>query len=186
MHHSLTCDQISKLLEERGIFWREPEVDDSLEAKGFSGGFPYEYLIHLRRAFALSSAGMAVTPATATSKEQYTQDLQVVRGQTSILYSHLLLHGGVDGYYIPVPLPEPAIRAGHSVGSSQRLIAELTSFASAIDISLDEEGNLTEEAAAKLDLISSSSPYAPERFAWYQLYQACAASIADGHAIVLH
>ncbi|MFE5546116.1 hypothetical protein ACFQ71_20140 [Streptomyces sp. NPDC056534] len=185
-HHQRTFARLSQALADKGITWHEPEITDPPGTHRFSGGFSYEHLAHLRRAFALNKTGGAVTPATTTSEEQYKRDLQVVQGQTSIFYSHLLLHAGVDGYYIPAEFPDPAIRAGHSVGSSQRLLTELTSFASAIGISLDEEGRLPEEEAARLAAMPTSDPYEPEKLAWYQLHQACLASLISGHAVVFH
>ncbi|MFE6814846.1 hypothetical protein [Streptomyces sp. NPDC057675] len=185
-HHQRAFARLSQALADKGITWHEPEIMDPPCTRRFSGGFSYEYLTYLRRAFALSRTGSAVTPATTANEEQYKRDQQVVQGQTSIFYSHLLLYAGVDGYYIPVDFQEPAIRAGHSVGSSQRLLAELASFASAIGISLDEEGRLSEEMAARLASLPPTDPYEPEKFAWYQLHQACLESIASGHAVVFH
>ncbi|MFE6814785.1 hypothetical protein [Streptomyces sp. NPDC057675] len=185
-HYHRTFTRLSQALEYKGITWHEPEIVDSPRTRSFSGGFSYEHLTYLRRVFALSRTCSAVTPGRAANEEQYKRDLQVVKGQTSLFYSHLLLFAGVDGYYIPVNFQEPAIRAGCSVGSSQRLMAELAIVASAIGISLDKEGRLSEDMETRLSSLPPSDPYEPEKFAWYQLHEACLASISIRYAIVFH
>jgi hypothetical protein len=73
------------------------------------------------------------------------------------------------------------------VGSSRRLLAELSGIASPIGIRLDGEGvpSDTEETGLATGF-TSDVPFESERFAWYQLYRACLASITGGHAIVFH
>ncbi|MFJ6618134.1 hypothetical protein ACIQOW_11265 [Kitasatospora sp. NPDC091335] len=60
-------------------------------------------------------------------------------------------------------------------------------MASSIGIDLDDEGVplATGEAGPVADP-AVDGPFESERFAWYQLYRACLASIAGGHAIVFH
>ncbi len=88
----------------------------------------YHGLHRLRRAYA-QSRGM--TPADGCEWEQSQA--------AADLHSHLVSHSDADGYYIPDDLNGPShwlpgaatkFHAGHfvSVGSSQRLLAELQSF----------------------------------------------------------
>ena len=73
------------------------------------------------------------------------------------------------------------------VGSSQRLLAELTEIAAPIGIELDADGVLSRAEAASLEATAAApdgDAFAEERFVWSQMYQACLASIESGHAIV--
>lgn len=178
-------DLLAGALAKEGIEWREPDVLHESGEHDYSGGFPYGYLAHLRRAFTLTQLGEAVTAASAVSDEQYRRDQAKVDDEMTMFASHLLCHADYAGYYIPVDfsdplfLPEGAeVGGGGMVGSCQRLLAELVSFAPAIGIRLDENGTPQETRVADDD------PFDPEKYAWWHLYRACLASIESGHAIV--
>lgn len=183
--HREGFDQLTRALAQEGIDWREPEVLHETGEHDYSGGFPYSYLAHLRRAFTLTQLGEPVTAVSATSDEQYERDQEKVGDETTMFSSHLLCHADYAGYYIPVDFPDPLflpeeaeVGGGGMVGSSQQLLAELRSFAPAIGIRLDESG------AAKEDKPADDDPFDAEKFAWWQLYRACLASVESGQAIV--
>lgn len=184
-------ERLSRALAAEGIEWREPEVIHADGDHDFSGGFPYSYLAHLRRAFTLAGLGEPVTAASAAGEEEYAEDLEKVADESTMFASHLLCHADHAGYYIPVDfqdplfLPEEAEVAGAGmVGSSQRLLAELIGFAASIGVAIDEKGapNTAEEAVA--GGFADAEAFDAERFAWTALYGACLASVESGHAIV--
>ena len=183
--HRAGFDQLTRALAQEGIEWREPEILHEGGEHDYSGGFPYSYLAHLRRAYTLTLLGEPVTPASATSDAQYERDQEKVGDESTMFASHLLCHADYAGYYIPVDFPDPLflpegadVGGAGMVGSSQQLLAELRSFASALGVELDEAGNVVEQKPAGDD------PFDAEKFAWSQLYRACLASIESGHAIV--
>lgn len=188
--HRDDFDALSEALAQEGIEWSEPEVIHDSGEHDYSGGFPYSYLMHLRRVFTLAQLGEEVTPVSAVSDEQYARDKVKIDDETVMFSSHLLCHADYAGYYIPVDfddpvfLPEEAkVAGGGMVGSSQRLLAELVGIAGAIGIGLDEGGVLSaaEEAAV---VAADGQAFDAERYAWLQLYRACLASVKSGHAIV--
>jgi hypothetical protein len=184
--HRAGFDQLTRALaQEEGIEWREPEILHESGEHDYSGGFPYSYLAHLRRAYTLALLGEPVTPISTTSDEQYERDQEKVGDESTMFASHLLCHADYAGYYIPLDFPDPLflpesadVGGAGMVGSSQQLLAELRSFAPAIGIELDEAGAAMEQKPADDD------PFDGEKFAWLQLYRACLASIESGHAIV--
>lgn len=183
--HRAGFDRLTRALAQEGIEWREPEILHKSGEHDYSGGFPYSYLAHLRRAYTLTLLGEPVTPASATSDAQYVRDQEKVGDESTMFASHLLCHADHAGYYIPVDFPDPLflpesadVGGAGMVGSSQQLLAELRSFASAIDVELDEAGKAVEQKPTDDD------PFDAEKFAWSQLYRACLASIESGHAVV--
>ena len=194
-YHRGGFDRLTRALAAEGIDWREPEIlHEARDDHDFSAGFPYSYLAHLRRVYTLARLGEPVTPSAATSAEQYDRDQVKVADEMTMFASHLLCHADNEGYYIPVDfadplfLPEEAEVAGAGmVGSSQRLLAELTEIAAPIGIELDADGVLSRAEAASLEATAAApdgDAFAEERFVWSQMYQACLASIESGHAIV--
>jgi len=180
-------ERLSRALAAEGVEWHEPEVIHADGEHDFSGGFPYSYLAHLRRAFTLAGHGEPVTAASTVSDEEYAQDLEKVTDDSTMFASHLLCHADYGGYYVPVDfedplfLPQEADIAGAGmVGSSQRLLAELVGFAASIGVEIDEKGTPNTAAAGLAD----AEAFDAERYAWTTLYGACLASVESGHAIV--
>ncbi|MFE4975375.1 hypothetical protein ACFRAR_25130 [Kitasatospora sp. NPDC056651] len=193
-HHRAAFARLGRALAAEGIGWREPESTDLPPAHVFSGGFPYGYLTQLRRILVLVGLGEPVTPAREVSERQYDRDREKIQDETSMLASHLLCHSDSSGYYVPVGFEDPLflpdeaeVEGAGIVGSSQRLLAELSEMASSIGIELDGEGvpSAAGEFGPAVDP-ATDGPFETERFAWWQLYRACVASIAGGHAIVFH
>jgi hypothetical protein len=192
--HRRALTRLSQALMTEGISWHEPEVTDPPAALAFSAAFPYSYVTQLRRILVLTNLSEPVLPASAVSAAQYDRDCEKIDDEASMLASHLLCHSDTAGYYVPVDFSEPLflpeeaeVEGAGMVGSSQRLLAELAGIASPIGISLDDEGVPSDAEKARPGTgLAGDEPFEPERFAWHQLYQACLASIASGHAIVFH
>lgn len=183
-------DRLTEALAQEGIAWREPDVLHEAGEHDFSAGFPYGYLMHLRRVFTLVRRGEPVTAAAAVSAEQYRRDKEKVTDEMTLFASHLLCHADSAGYYVPVDFDDPQflleaeIAGGGMVGSSQRLLAELVECAAPIGIRLDDDGLLPAEQAAQIVAAEGEGPFEKERYTWLQLYRACLASTESGHAIV--
>lgn len=192
-YHRRGFARLSKALQAEGINWHEPEIADPPRAHTFSGGFSYGYLTHLRRVLALTNFGEPVTPALSVSKRQYDSDCEKIRDEVSTLASHLLCHADHAGYYVPVDFDDPLffpdeaeVEGAGMVGSSQRLLAELSGIAPSIGIIVDDGVPSGMEEAELAEGPETDEPFATERLAWHQLHQACLASIGGGHAIVFH
>ncbi|MER8188634.1 hypothetical protein [Kitasatospora sp. NPDC094015] len=192
-HHRDAFARLSAALAAVGIDWQEPEISDPPVIAAVLAGFPYDHLTHLRRAFVLSEYGEPVTSALETDPAQYDRDRRKIDDETAVLASHLLCHADDSGYYVPVDFDDPLFLGpeagvdGHGmVGSSQRLLAELVRLAPSLGIHLDAAGTLPAAEASILAGLRTGEPFVAEKFIWHQLYRACRASMADGHAIVFH
>lgn len=178
--HRRAFARLSRALRADNIRWEEPDTTALAVAHTFSGGIPYGYLTCLRRAFVLVGRGGPVSPAPRPDTEAWHRGLAAIDDETSLLASHLLCHADDAGYYIPVDFPDPLflppeaeVAGAGMVGSSQRLLAELSSMAPWLGTPASAES-------------PGDDPVAPERSAWHQLRQACRASILGGHAIEFH
>ncbi|MFJ1704761.1 hypothetical protein [Kitasatospora sp. NPDC088346] len=192
-YHREAFTRLHEALAAQGIDWREPEPAESADAPRHYAGFPARHLTHLRRSYVLHRWEEPVTPALTCDPAQYARDLRWIEDETSMLSSHLLCHSDTAGYYLPVDLDDPlflpagaGVDGGGIVGSSRRLLAELRSFAPAIGVRLDPDGTLGAEESARLAAHSPDDPFQAEAFAWLHLHLACRASLASGHAVVLH
>lgn len=181
---------LSRALADEGIVWQEPALGEPSHLR-FTG-FPAAHLHHLRRVFVLAARGESVTPASATSAEQYERDEDKVFDESTMMSSHLLCHSDSAGFYVPVDFDDPLflptdkqVEGGGMVGSSQQLLAELCGIAPAIGVRLDRDRHLCDEESAHLDT-ASDNHFHMERSAWRRLYEVCRTSIATGHAIVFH
>lgn len=161
--------------------------------------FGYSGLHHLRRLAAYSALMQPLyTPARELPKgkdpivEKYYQ--AVGDGSKSGLpFQHLMLHSDAEGYYVPqdfkkVLFPDPRLKiAGGTVGSSQRLLAECTYLAKAIELPLD----ISEEAKEVWDAADQPGAgparwqkFGIEAFGCIRLIRACQFSIKTGVALV--
>jgi hypothetical protein len=142
----------------------EPTTATTL-LRAHTSSFPYSFLHYLRRAFAHVHQGTKLTPAP----ENYdpSKDLVVDRA-SSMFDAHLLCHSDAEGYYVPVDFDEVIFDlderglAGGSLGSTQRLMAELVRTAPAIRISLDD-GKLSDAKAEAINNDTEADPYYRER-----------------------
>ncbi|MGW2183047.1 hypothetical protein ACWCXX_34315 [Streptomyces sp. NPDC001732] len=192
-YHRHAFARLTEALAANGVAWQEPEIGDPPAVPAVSAGFPYSYLTHLRRVFVLAERGEPLTPASDVDDEQYDRDRQKIHDETAMFASHLLCHSDNSGYYIPVDFGEPLFLQpeagvdGHGmVGSSQRLLAELAGVAPSLGIHLNADATLSAAEESALADLEPDAPFSMEKFTWLQLYRACRASMAGGHAIVFH
>ncbi|MFD1325107.1 hypothetical protein [Micromonospora sonneratiae] len=181
-------DNLSAALAKEGVDWREPEGLPTLSIRSTVSSFPYSWLHYLRRVLALVKQGRPVT--AVDGRNGLDRDRSIIEDEMMMFDSHLLCHSDCEGYYVPVPfqapvfLPEEAgVAGGGMVGSSQGLLAELLRCAPAIGIQL-VDGALADDEARRIEERPDSHQFAIESTVWLGLYEACRASIADGHAIV--
>ncbi|NKY38619.1 hypothetical protein [Cellulomonas septica] len=125
------------------------------------------------------------------SREAYERGQALVREEAAMLSSHLICHSAAEGYFVPVDLSGPVIlpdgsgvAGGGVVGSSHGLLRELQRCAGSLDIALDDDGTLVDAEAARVAARPDDHP-AVESVVWLALHEACRASIASGHAVVL-
>ncbi|MGF1427035.1 hypothetical protein [Kitasatospora sp. LaBMicrA B282] len=192
-YHRGAFARLSKALAVGGIDWHEPEISDPPAVAAVAAGFPYSFLTHLRRVFVLAGRGEPLTPAAETDDRQYERDCEKIQDEASVLASHLLCHADNSGYYVPVdfaaPLflsPEAGVDGYGMVGSTQQLLAELARVAPSLGIDLAPDGTLSAATESALADFDPDTPFAMERFTWYQLHRACRASLDGGQAIVFH
>jgi hypothetical protein len=190
-HYQGAFARLTKALADKGITWSEPEVGEPPADPLVSAGFPYRYLTHLRRVHVLARLGEPVTPAQSVDEEQYDLDREKIDDEMTMFDSHLLCHADNAGYYVPVDFSDPlflpegsGVAGGGMVGSSQRLLAELVRMAPALGIHLDAAGAMSPDEESVLRGLESGARFEQEIFTWHQLYRACRASVASGHAIV--
>jgi hypothetical protein len=180
---------LSRILADNGVTWSEPDTMPPPDAmRPHVTSFPYSYLHYLRRAYALLFNGEPVTPAA--SYDEMASDDAKVEDAASHMTSHLLCHDDGEGFYVPVEFADPVFIGADDgdfgfVGSSQALLRELIAVAPTIGVTLQADGSLDDETAARL-VENDGDPYAIEQTVWLALYEACRASIAHGNAIVFH
>ena len=169
-------DELAASLAQAGIAgYREPErVPDTMRAHCDS--FPYSFLHYLRRCYALLREGKPITVA-ADADDDLVEELSIDSS------SHLLCHSDAEGYYVPVDFDEPLFSDEESIGSSQRLLAELREVGPHIGVKLEADGTLSDAEAARLAGYDDG-PFWREITVWLTLHEACVASIAHGTAIV--
>lgn len=174
---------LSAELAKQDIVWSEPELDATPAVppnRSRLDGFSYSTIHYLRRASALQRRGDEVTPVPPGEEP----DSEPAREETYDLSSHLICHADDSGYYIPVDFDDPLFLELGDVCSSHQLLGELKACASAIGISLDDDGTLSDSEAGRVATLEG--PYSNEWMAWLALYEAARISIATGHAIVFH
>jgi hypothetical protein len=183
-------DGLSAALAGSGVRWQEPDGPPIGPDRAPLRGFPYSWLHHLRRVYVLDRQDLPITPLDERGMQD--RDHAAIDDEASMLDSHLLCHSDCEGYYVPVAFDEPlflpasaGVAGGGMVGSSQGLLDELRGCAPALGITLDG-GELTDDEARRIGDLPETDPFMIESSVWLTLHEACLASIAGGHAIVLH
>ena len=183
-------EQLGEVLLAEGIDWSLPETPRPSGLRSCATSFPYGYLHHLRRAYALDQDGQPVDPVA--SPEELVRADGLLAEATAMLDSHLLCHSDAAGYYVPVPLAEPVflpdgvkVAGDGMVGSSQGLLTELTGVAAPIGVRLDSDGTLSDAEAGRL-FTNADDPFEVEQMVWLTLHESCLLSISSGHPIVFH
>lgn len=183
--------RLSTLLADGGITWSAPPRDAAVPpVRSAVRGFPASWIQDLKRVVALVETGAPVTPVD--SREAYERGQALVREEAAMLSSHLICHSAAEGYFVPVDLSGPVflpdgsgVAGGGVVGSSHGLLRELQRCAGSLDIALDDDGTLVDAEAARVAARPDDHPFAVESVVWLALHEACRASIASGHAVVL-
>jgi hypothetical protein len=158
---------------------------------------PYAWFGILRRAMALTLAGVPVTPrepyevppdapllhrAYAANGIQLWE-AELINGVVEELGSHLICHGDSEGWYIPRPLREPVyVDDAGWIGATGNLLSELRQLAPSLGIPL-EEGL---PSAATLDAIDNEEGedgLEIDRLAWAILFDN--ARLAYAHGAIL-
>lgn len=182
-------DHLSRVLEAAGVSgYREPERVH-VRMRPHVSSFPYSYIHYLRRAYARVVADLPLTPV---DEDGLDADRDIIDDEAAMLDSHLICHSDCEGYYVPLPLPDPlfldedAVSGGGMVGSSQGLLDELRRVAAPLGITLAPDGSLSDAEAERLYQVEDDQPFHRELTVWLTLHEACLASIASGAAIVFH
>ncbi len=132
--------------------------------------FPYSFLHHLRRVYALNKLGKPVIPISGKLTKE---DDAIIAEVTARMDSHLLCHSDNEGYYVPIEFDDILIDeniAGSVVCSSQKLLTEILSIASFIDIDTSY-GEISADMENVLAKANESHPFYVERVVWFALYE---------------
>lgn len=162
--------------------YREAPVSTPGRSRAACTSFPYSFLHHLRRVYAIAKRdpSWVATPCQGDP----TQDAAVEREMYNFV-DHLLCHSDAEGYYLPVDFGEPVFGefTGGMVGSSVRLLAELEKCAPALGITL-VDGELSDAEAKRINQIALESDLEREYVVWIALFEAARLSVAHRTAIV--
>lgn len=182
--------RLSTLLAEEGVTWSAPRGVAVPPVRSAVRGFPASWIQDLKRVVALVETGAPVTPVD--SRDAYERGQALVHEEAAMLSSHLICHSAAEGYFVPVDLNGPVflpegsgVAGGGVVGSSQGLLRELQGCAAGLGIALDDDRTLADAEAARVAALPDDHPFGVESVVWLALHEACRASIASGHAVVL-
>ncbi len=184
-------ERVNQALTRRGLpTWEEPTQLNARRRRGV-GSFPYAFLHYLRRAYVIrhDHPGQVIPPV---GPEGLQATAERVEDATLMFDSHLLCHSDAEGFYVPVPFPEPLFAdpdehlPGGMVGSSHSLLRELRLLAPALGIDLDPDGDLSDEDALRLVTTSDAEqhPLWREHLVWFALFESARLSILHSTAIV--
>lgn len=184
---------INTVLTEAGLpAHQEPErFDPPLSLRATLTSFPYSWLHHLRRFAAHVMRDPKWVPYPIEPGEDPADD-PVLRQMYRRLSSHLLCHSDSEGYYLPLDFDELFLDAGHKIrggvlGSSQRLFRELLEISDPLEIPVDDDGKLSDEAVQNLsEQRPAGAPFAVERLVWLALFESARVSIERQTAIVFY
>ncbi len=186
-------DAINTELEARDLRkHREPEsFDESLDSRASLTSFPYSWLHYLRRFAAHVMRDPKWVPYPVEPGEDPAED-PVLRQMYRDMDSHLLCHSDSEGYYVPVDFSELILDPEHEisggvVGSSHQLRRELSVLSDALEIQLDDDGQLSDGVAQEVsEQRPTSIPFAIERLVWLALWESTRLSIERRTAIVFY
>jgi hypothetical protein len=178
---------LSQVLMEHGLpAHAEPENFEFPPSQCSIVSFPYSRLRYLRRfaAHVLGSRGRV--PPLLEEDNDPTTDPIVERLNTPEY--HLIYHSDCEGYYVPIDFPQVIVDervTGLMIGSTYRLLDELSRIAPFLEIKLDN-GKLSDRDAQKLntEILKGSGEFVAEKLAWFALYDAARQSLLCKSAIV--
>jgi hypothetical protein len=163
---------------------REPDVVPD-DAQWLSEELPYTFFDRLQRLQAWVNQGRGLPdPLDDGGRARFDPAIGEEYDQ---LASHLVLHNPA-GYFVPVDFAEPLIVesvTGKMIGSSRRLLSELTDSAVVLGIELDS-GLLTPAAIELVGQeVAMNAPYGKEKLTWFAMYDAARRSVAHD-AVIVH
>jgi hypothetical protein len=181
---------VNQLLEQNGLPRHvEPETFGPVRPRRHVGSFPYSFLHYLRRAFARLRK-YPDQPLEPVGKGEDPADDPAVEDAGSLFDSHLLCHSDAEGFYVPIAFDEVIFDlekrglAGAMLGSSVKLMHELSEVAPALGITL-VGGTLPDAEAARLAAEDSDVvPFGIERLVWLALHETARVSIAGKTLLV--
>ena len=177
---------VNEFLGEAGLPLHTEPTEVRTRTRPHTGSFPYSFLHYLRRAFAYVHEEMLLTPVG--EDDDPSQD-DAIEDASSLFDTHLLCHSDAEGYYVPIEFEEVIFDTderglpGGSIGSTQRLMAELIETAPVLDITL-ENGQLIDAEATAIHQDADRGPYWRERLVWLAMFEAARVSLADKTLIV--
>jgi hypothetical protein len=162
----------------------EPDVVPD-DAQWMPEELPYTFFDRLQRLQAWVNQGRGLPdPLDDGGRARFDP---AIEEEYNLLASHLVLHNSA-GYFVPVDFAEPLIIAsvtGKMIGSSRRLLAELTDSAAVLGIELDG-GLLTPAAIESVEQdVATNAPYGKEKLTWFAMYDAARRSVAH-NAVIVH
>ena len=181
----------NQLLAEAGLPpHAEPRALSLPRTRSSLKSFPYSYIHYLRRAYAHRTT-MQTWIAAPVSDDVKPANDPVLESVLEQLTSHLLCHSDAEGFYLPVDFRDVLFASsdnsdlpGGMLGSSFRLLEELVRVAPALGINLSE-GNLSDEEAARIDVLAGSGGGLWRELAsWLLLYESARLSIEHKTAVV--
>lgn len=186
---------VQEVLAENGLpTWEEPEDfprEGTPRVRAHVGSFPYSYLHYLRRAYALlrERPGQPLTP----TEELTDADDLIIADASTLFDSHLLCHSDAEGLYVPVDIGDPLfeldtprVPGGGMLGSCVGLLRELRLVAPALGISLDADGQLSDQEAQALARVEDSDPFRREKIVFLALWENARVSLAHHSALIFH
>ncbi len=177
---------VNELLAEEKLPAHVEPTEIRTRMRAHTGSFPYSFLHYLRRAFAYVHEEMILTPVA--DGEDPSED-EAIEEASTLFDTHLLCHSDAEGYYVPVDFedvifdPDDRGLPGGSLGSTQRLMAELVEAAPELGITL-EHGRLSDAEVTAINADGGSGPYWRERLVWLTMFEAARVSLADKTMIV--
>lgn len=167
----------------------EPETLPPINRRIGTSSFPYSFLHYLRRVYARVKQNRDWIASPLPEGANPARD-EAVEEETYMFSSHLLCHSDAEGFYVPIDFKSPIFSddlPGGMLGSSYRLLEELRLVTGSLGITLDDDGNLSDEEAKRLiDLAWEEDPLHREYETWLTLFESARISIAHKTAIVFH
>jgi hypothetical protein len=174
----------NRVLAASGLPPHEEPEELRVESRAGVDGVPYGFLHTLRRAYAHSLLNPSSALKPLREDEDAAKDPLVGRASTPA--SHLLYHSDAEGLYVPVDFEqvlEHRDLAGVFLGSSQRLLGELTRVAPLLSIAMAGR-ELPDESVASMERDPDDAPFFRERLIWLILFEAARLSVEHRTAIV--
>jgi len=187
--HARQLRVVNRVLGAAGLpAHEEPAEQPPLCSRAGSVGFPYSFIHHLRRLYAHCKSDPTADVEPVADGEDPAEDA-LVEELGHDLSSHLICHSDSSGFYVPVRFGDVLTDdelAGGCLGSSLRLLEELSLCAPALGIYLSRTGSLSDAEVERINAAASKNgAFCRELTAWIALWEAARLSVAHGISIEL-